>query len=148
MVIVISSHYTKKVSKRCYACCCSFGNLIVHKYIISQKYAIEYRIFSIALKAPVLQIYHIEGYSLLKFYKSERWFIYYSDVIISVMASRITGISIVCSADYSGTDQRKHQKSASLVFVRRTTGDWLLPVTRKIFPLDDVIRITTDKIGA
>ena len=37
---------------------------------------------------------------------------------MSVMASEITGISIVCSTVCSGTDQRKHQSSVSLAFVR------------------------------
>ena len=45
---------------------------------------------------------------------------------------------------YSGTDQRKHQSSASLAFVRgihrrpvNSPHKW--PVTRKMFPFDDVI---------
>ena len=36
---------------------------------------------------------------------------------MSTMASQITSLTIVCSAVYSGADQRKHQ-SASLAFVR------------------------------
>ena len=44
----------------------------------------------------------------------------------------ITGVSIVCSTVCSGADQRKHQSSASLAFVR--------PVTRKVFSFDDAIR--------
>ena len=32
------------------------------------------------------------------------------------MASQITSLTIVCSAVYSGADQRKHQSSASLAF--------------------------------
>ena len=43
---------------------------------------------------------------------------HYSDVIMSEMASKITGIWTVCSSVCSGTDQRKHQCSASLAFVR------------------------------
>ena len=69
---------------------------------------------------------------------------HYSDVIMSAMASQITGVSIVCSAFCSGTDQRKHQSSASLTFVtgiHRTPVDspHKGPVTRNIFPFDDVI---------
>ena len=37
---------------------------------------------------------------------------------MSVMASQITGVSIVCSSVCSGADQRKHQSSTPLVFVR------------------------------
>ena len=36
------------------------------------------------------------------------------------MVSQINGISIVCSTVSSGPDQRKHQSSASLAFVRGT----------------------------
>ena len=41
-----------------------------------------------------------------------------TDVIMSAMASQITSLMIVCSTVYSGVDQRKHQSSASLAFVR------------------------------
>ena len=54
---------------------------------------------------------------------------------MGVMASRITSLMIVYSAVYSGADQRKHQSSASLAFVN---SPHKRPVTRKIFPLDDV----------
>ena len=43
---------------------------------------------------------------------------YYSDAIMSAMASQITGVSVVCSTGCSGPGQRKHQSSASLTFVR------------------------------
>ena len=66
------------------------------------------------------------------------------DIIMSAMASQITGVSIVCSGVCSGSDQRKHQSPASLAFVRgihRWSVDsphkW--PVTRKMFPFHDVI---------
>ena len=55
-----------------------------------------------------------------------------------------TGISIVYSMVCSGTDQRKHQSSMSLVFLR-PIHRWPVnsqqkgPVTQKIFPIDDVI---------
>ena len=71
---------------------------------------------------------------------------HYSDVIMSAMTSQITSVSIVCSSVCSGTDQRKHQSSASLAFVRGIRR-WLVnsphkgPVTRKMFPFGDVIMI-------
>ena len=37
---------------------------------------------------------------------------------MSAMASQITSLAIVYSTVYSGTDERKHQSSASLAFVR------------------------------
>ena len=69
---------------------------------------------------------------------------HYTDVIISAIASQITSLTIVYSTVYSGADQRKHQSSASLAFV---WGIHRWPVncphkgsvTRKMFPLDDVI---------
>ena len=44
--------------------------------------------------------------------------VHYSDVIMGVMASQITGASSVCSVVCSGADQRKHQSPVSLAFVR------------------------------
>ena len=69
---------------------------------------------------------------------------HYSDVIMSAMASQITSLIIVCSTVYSGADQRKHQSSASLAFVRGihrspVNSPHKRPVTRKTFPFDDVI---------
>ena len=43
---------------------------------------------------------------------------HYGDVIMGAMASQITSLTIVYSTLYSGADQRKHQSSASLAFVR------------------------------
>ena len=68
---------------------------------------------------------------------------HYSDVIMGTMASQITSLTIVYSTIYSGADQRKHQSSASLAFVRGIHR-WLVnsphksPVTRKMFPFHDV----------
>ena len=69
---------------------------------------------------------------------------HYSDVIMSAMAPQITGNSMVYSTVCSGADQRKHKKSASLAFVRGThrwpaNSPHKRPVTRKMFPFDDVI---------
>ena len=46
------------------------------------------------------------------------WRFHYNDVIMDSMAFQITSLTIVYSAVYSGADQRKHQSSASLAFVR------------------------------
>ena len=59
-------------------------------------------------------------------------------------ASQITSLTIVYSAVNSGGDQRKHQSSASLAFVRGihrrpVNSPRKGPVTRKMFPFDDVI---------
>ena len=72
---------------------------------------------------------------------------HYSDVIMGAMASQITSLAIVYSAVYSGAYQRKHQNSASLAFVRGIHR-WPVnsphkgSVTRKMFPVDDVIMHT------
>ena len=59
-------------------------------------------------------------------------------------AFQITSLKIVYSTVYSSVDHRKHQSSASLAFVRgihrwpmNSPHKW--PVTRKMFPFDDVI---------
>ena len=63
---------------------------------------------------------------------------------MDAIASQITSLTIVYSIVYSDADQRKHQSSASLAFVRgihrgpvNSPHKW--PVTRKMFPFDDVI---------
>ena len=69
---------------------------------------------------------------------------HYNDVIMCAMASHITSITIVYSSVYSGADQRKHQGSASLGFVRGihrwpVNSPHKRPVTQKMLPFDDVI---------
>ena len=62
---------------------------------------------------------------------------------MGMIASQITSLTIVHSTVYSDVDQRKHQSSASLAFVRgihrrpvNSPHKWL--VTRKMLPFDDV----------
>ena len=69
---------------------------------------------------------------------------HYDDVIMTMLPSQITSLTVVYSIVYSGANQRKHQSSASLAFVREIhrgpvnfPHKW--PVTRKMFPFDDVI---------
>ena len=63
---------------------------------------------------------------------------------MSAIASQIISLSMVYSTVYSDADHRKNQSSASLAFVRgiqrgpvNSPHKW--PVTRKLFPFDDVI---------
>ena len=70
--------------------------------------------------------------------------IHYGDVIMGAIASQITSLTIVYSTVYSDADQRKHESSASVAFVRGThRGPVNSPqkwqVTRKMFSFDDVI---------
>ena len=69
---------------------------------------------------------------------------HYDDVIMTMLASQITSLTVVYSIVYSGVNQRKHRSSASLAFMRKIhrgpvnfPHKW--PVTRKMFPFDDVI---------
>ena len=69
---------------------------------------------------------------------------HYNDAIMGTMASQITSLTSVYSTVYSGANQRKHQSSVSLAFVLgihrgpvNSPHKW--PVTRKMFPFDDVI---------
>ena len=77
-------------------------------------------------------------------WKRSTFCLHYSDIIMSVMASQINSISIIYSIVCWGADQRKHQSSASLAFVRGI-HQWSVdsphkgPVTLKMFPFDDVI---------
>ena len=70
---------------------------------------------------------------------------------MGAMASQITSLSIVYSTIYSAADQRKHQSSASLAFVRgihrwpvNSPHKW--PITRKMFPFDDVVMMRNRSI--
>ena len=63
---------------------------------------------------------------------------------MGAVSSQITSLTIVYSTVYSGADQRKHQRSASLAFVREmhrwpmnSPHKW--PIKRKMFLFDDVI---------
>ena len=63
---------------------------------------------------------------------------------MGTIPSQITSLTIVYSTVYSDADQRKYQSSASLAFVRGihprpVNSKHKLPVTRKMFPFDDVI---------
>ena len=78
------------------------------------------------------------------FTRTTRTQMHYDDAIMSEIASQITCLTIVYSTVHSGADQSKHQSSASLAFVWEIHR-WPVnfphrwPVTRKIFPFDDVI---------
>ena len=69
---------------------------------------------------------------------------HHSDVTMGAIASQITSPTIAYSTVFSDADQRKHQSSALLAFVRgihrwtvNSPHKW--PVTRKFFPFGDVI---------
>ena len=68
------------------------------------------------------------------------------DVIMGAIAFQITSLTTVYSTVYSDADQRKHQSSASLASVwgihrGPVNSPHKCPVTRKMFPFDDVIMV-------
>ena len=73
----------------------------------------------------------------------------YRNVMVSAMVSQITGVTIVYLTVCSGADQRKHQSSMSVAFLRGihrspVNSQHKGPVTRKKFPFDDVIMDCVD----
>ena len=71
---------------------------------------------------------------------------HYSDIIMSAMASQITSWRLFTQPFIQGAGQTKHQSSASLAFVRGihrwpANSPHKGPVTRKMFPSDDVIMV-------
>ena len=82
-----------------------------------------------------IQVCHCDNRSLT---------LHYNDDITGKMASQITSLTIVYLTVYLSADLRKHQSSAPLAFVRGihrgpVNSPHKGPVTRKMFPFDDVI---------
>ena len=68
---------------------------------------------------------------------------------MGAIVSQITSLTIVYLTVYPDADQRKHQSSASLAFVRgihrgSVNSPYKGPVMRKMFPFDDVIMHYSD----
>ena len=100
----------------------------------------------LAEKPYFSKICSVTGTTLVKY------LYHYDDVIMMAIASQITSLTIVFSAVYSGAHQRKHQSSASLAFVQgihrgpvNSPHKW--PVTRRMFPFDDVIMTLKNPIS-
>ena len=55
---------------------------------------------------------------------------HYTDVIMTTIASQITSLTVVYSTVYPEADQRKHQSSAPLAFVRGIHRDRWIPRTK------------------
>ena len=94
---------------------------------------------------------HISHWKCYSHFWIHNFTIHYDDVTMSEIASRITSLMIVYSTVHSVADQSKHQSSASLAFVREIhrgpvnfPHKW--PVTRKMFPFDDVIMSNVDEL--
>ena len=116
---------------------CDFLSLMGFKWIRVNK-GVRNSIFT---PYPCFKITHKYTYGYVSLQATP---LHYSDIIMGAMASQITSLTIVYSTVYSSANQRKHQSSASLAFVRgfhqwpvKYPHRW--PVTRKMFPFDDVI---------
>ena len=118
---------------------CDNQNKIIncHEHVI--KYATMFFVSHINHTSKVFVLLIRYGYEHLQGHMKR-----YNGVIMGTIASQITSLPIVYSAVYSDADQRKHQSSASLAFVWwihrgpvNSPHKW--PVTRKMFPFDDVI---------
>ena len=78
---------------------------------------------------------------------------HYCVAIMGTVASQITSLTIVYTTVYSDADQSKHQSSASLAFVwgihrGLVNSPHKGPVTRKMFPFDDVIMRTNQSLNS
>ena len=95
--------------------------------------------------AAISKIWKLEcRHTSISIWSTDTLLYHYNEIIMGAKASEITSLTIVYSIVYSDADQRKHQSSASLAFVRgihqwpvNSPHKW--PVTRKMFPFDDVI---------
>ena len=74
------------------------------------------------------------------------WPGHYSDVTVNAIVSQITGSSIVYSNVCS--DQRKHQSSASLAFVREFTSNRWIPLTKGHWRGKCYLLMTSSWVGA
>ena len=79
--------------------------------------------------------------------------IHYNDVIMTMITSQITSLTVVYSTVYADADKRKHQSSASLALVwgihrGPVNSPHKGPVTRKMFPFDDVIMFIVEYMAS
>ena len=116
-----------------------------HDYMVSQgQYNVSLQMAVRCIQSPNdATTVPADGLALSGARTSAGTLLHYSDVIMGAIASQITSLPIVYSTVCSG-DQRKHQSSASLAFVREihrwpvnSPHKWT--VTRKMFPFDNVI---------
>ena len=82
------------------------------------------------LYGPMTHVYvtlhHMVLHMNAEIFFTEQLISHYIDVTMTTMASQITSLTVVCSIVYSGADQRKHQSSVALAFVRGTHRDrWI-----------------------
>ena len=109
--------------------------VVYHAVLETRKPAMKW-LFNLSIKDRDLIILYSQYHCCL-------W-THYSDDTMSAITSQNTCLIIVYSTVYSAADQRKHQSSASLAFVKGihwspVNSPHKGPVSRKIIPFDDVI---------
>ena len=112
------------------------SGLLVYIYSLLNKTLSELLVYSFCASLDLDELKNWCDISVSSFH--------YYDVIMNAMASQNTSVSVVYSTVVSDADQRKHQSSASLAFARGihrwpVNSPHKRPVTRKMFPFDDVI---------
>ena len=79
----------------------------------------------------LIVLYFLHSTSVLSFYIDVVFTLsHYFDVIMTTMASQITSLTVIYWIVYSDADQRKHQSSAWLAFVRGIHRDRWIPRTK------------------
>ena len=138
-------HMIDESSDQCEACCRDIGWFISETHSNSNLARSRFVRIYFVVEEP-FRFFCTENGSItvVRCAKYSDPFTHYDDVIMTMLASQITSLMVVYSIVYLGVNQRKHQSSASLAFVREIhrgpvnfPHKW--PVTRKMFPLDDVI---------
>ena len=133
--------------------CHHFPDDIFKSILTNEKFVILFKLqWSLFLRIQLTIVLHWFGAKPLSELMLNQFTAHYDDVIMGTIASQITSLTNVYSTVYSGADQSKHQSSASLAFVWgihrgpvNSPHKW--PVTRKMFPFDDVIMSIYAAIG-
>ena len=99
---------------------------------------------SVVLTTPISKVFHFIICCCIVV--DIRLCCHYDDVIMTTIASQITSLTVVYSTVYSDADQSKHQKlRVTGLCVGNSPGPVNSPhkgpVTRKMFPFDDVIML-------
>ena len=92
---------------------------IIHDFCKYHIHSHNHIFCSVFLKTPITyEIYLLKNRNRCHISWALVTYTHYNDAKISVVASQITSLTIIYTTVYSGTDQRKHQSSASLAFAR------------------------------
>ena len=125
-------------------CCIGLGKVALWSDIYKWRYNRIWNLIEISATLLLLFTRRVHS-AIIVATGPDAWCLqHYCDVIMGAMASQITSLTVAYSSADLHADQRKHQSSASLAFVRgiqrwpmNSPHQW--PVMRKMIPFDDVI---------